>query len=97
MVDRQAASGLRRPGMSARRIITGMTADKFAAPGAPPLPSAQPVGRAGRAGPTLQGRHGALRPAAGGSSHGTGGDAARRACSPDFGDVAPRAPPGIAR
>jgi hypothetical protein len=54
MIDRHAASGLRRPGMSALRIITGMAADEFAAPGTPPLPSTQPVGRAGRATPTLQ-------------------------------------------
>ena len=81
--------------MSALRIITGMTVDEFAAPGAPLLPSTQPVGRAGRASPTLQGRHGAVRQAAGGSSHGAGGDAARRACSPAFGDVASRAPPGM--
>jgi hypothetical protein len=49
MIDRQTASGLRRPGMSALRIITGMTGDEFAAPGTPPLPSTPPVGRAGRA------------------------------------------------
>jgi hypothetical protein len=49
MLDRYAASGLRRPGMSALRIITGMTGDEFAAPGTPPLPSTPPVGRAGRA------------------------------------------------
>jgi hypothetical protein len=93
MIDRQTASGLPRPGMSALRIITGMTADEFAAPGAPPLPSTQPVGRAGGATPTLQGRHGAVPQAAGGPSHGAGGDAARRACSPALGDVASRAPP----
>jgi hypothetical protein len=42
----------------------------------------------------LQGRHGAPRQAAGGSSHGVGGDAAR-ACSPAFGDLASCAPPGM--
>jgi hypothetical protein len=36
MIDRQTASGLQ----SALRIITGTTADEFAAPGAPLLPSA---------------------------------------------------------
>src|SRR4051794_12922434 len=58
MIDRQTASGLRRPGMSALRIITGMGADEFAAPGAPPLPSTQPGRPAGQARPTLQDRHG---------------------------------------
>jgi hypothetical protein len=63
------------------------------APGAPPLPSTQPVGRAGRASPTLAGPAWSLRQAAGGSRHGAGGDAARRACSTTFGDIASRAPP----
>jgi hypothetical protein len=55
MIDRQTASGLRRPGMSALRIITGTT-DEFAAPGAPPLPITQPVGeRVGRAQPCRAG------------------------------------------
>src|SRR4051794_32693324 len=96
MVDRKMASGLRRPDMSALRIITGMKADECAAPEAPPLPSTQPVGRTGRTRPTLQGRHGAVQQAAGGSSHDAGGDDARRACSPALGDVASRAPPEMA-
>jgi hypothetical protein len=51
-------------GKSALRIVTDMTADEFAAPESAPLPSTQPVGRAGRASPTLQGRHGAAQQAA---------------------------------
>jgi len=51
--------------MSALRIITSITIDEFAARGSPPLPSTQPVGRAGRARSTLQGRHGAAQQAAG--------------------------------
>ena len=45
-LDDRPQDGERPPttGMSARRIVTGMTADEFAAPGAPPLPSIQPVG-----------------------------------------------------
>jgi hypothetical protein len=34
MIDRQTASGLRRPGMSALRIVTGMTVDESRGPGA---------------------------------------------------------------
>jgi hypothetical protein len=78
--DRRPQDGERPPttGMSALRIITGMTADEFAAHGAPPA-AQHPARRANRSGePTLQGWHGAARQAAGGSSHGAGGDAARR-------------------
>ena len=68
-----------------------MTIDEFAAPGAPPLPSTQPAGRAGRGAQTyrtgteLGDKRRAVQP--------WGGDAARRACSPAFGDVASRVPP----
>src|SRR4051812_50206995 len=74
--------------MSALRIITGMTADEFAAHGAPPA-AQHPARRANRSGePTLQGWHGAARQAAGGSSHGAGGDAARRRARRRSRDVA---------
>jgi len=94
MGDRQAASGP-TTGMSALRIVTGMTVDEFAAPGAPLLRSTEPIRRAGRASATLAGPAWSCATNGGRFGYGAGGDAARQACSPAFGDVATRAPPGM--
>src|SRR3954452_1634461 len=94
MGDRQAASGP-TTGMSVLRIVTGMTVDEFAAPGAPLLRSTEPIRRAGRASATLAGPAWSCATNGGRFGYGAGGDAARQACSPAFGDVATRAPPGM--
>jgi hypothetical protein len=83
--------------MSALRIITGMTADEFTAPGAPPAarharPPGEPVGHAQpcRAGMELCDKRRAVQP------WGAGGDAARGGVPAGVsGDVASRAPPGM--
>jgi len=95
MIDRKTASGLRTGHARAADHHRHDGRRVRGAPGRRRLSSTPPVERAGRAHPSLQGRHGSCAQAAGGSSHGAIGDVARRACSTAFGDVASRAPPGM--